>query len=174
MLHGDLSLSVDKSPWNSGRVTENIRRLWQADTISLDDDLPLFIEAANGFLEIALAHAKQTADLLWRALVTERQLTTRLTQFGQDLLTETAGSLPPNRLQAQADLAIFDTDDFDLNFITYIQDIFWEFDTFLADLGNVYKSGKSVFQTYKCTVVLEGFYGSGKNASYFDVCNFIK
>ena len=35
---------------------------------------------------------------------------------------------------AQADLAIFDTDDFDLNFITYIQDIFWEFDTFLADL----------------------------------------
>ena len=39
---------------------------------------------------------------------------------------------------AQADLAIFDTDDFDLNFITYIQDIFWEFDTFLADLGNVY------------------------------------
>ena len=35
---------------------------------------------------------------------------------------------------AQADLAIFDTDDFDLNFITYIQDIFWEFDAFLADL----------------------------------------
>ena len=45
---------------------------------------------------------------------------------------------------AQADLAIFDTDDFDLNFITYIQDIFWEFDTLLADLGNVYKSVESL------------------------------
>ena len=54
----------------------------QCDAVVIDDQLALLVEAADGLLEGALAHAEQLVDELGFALVTHRQATALLLEAG--------------------------------------------------------------------------------------------
>ena len=61
-------------------------------------------------------------------------------------------------LLKELDVIVIDADDFNLNLVTFLQHVADRFDAFAADLGDVYQTGQTIFQTDECTVVLNAFY----------------
>src|SRR5690606_20641354 len=80
--------------------------LRQFDMVRVDADPALFVQAADGLLEVALADAVVLGDLLRRALVAQRQAAALLLQPIKDLLLKQVAGLTSNRLQAEVDLAV--------------------------------------------------------------------
>src|SRR5690554_2728876 len=78
----------------------------QFDTIRVDADQALLVQAADGLLEVGLADAKLGGDELRGALVAERQLAALRAQAVDNLLLQSAGGMATDRLQAEVDLAV--------------------------------------------------------------------
>ena len=75
-------------------------------------------------------------------------------------LLDLLGSCFVQGFHAQADFAVFYADDLDFNRIALGQYRLGMLDAFITDLGNVYKAGKTVSESYECTIILQGLYGS--------------
>src|SRR5690606_16604002 len=69
----------------------------QFDTIRVDADQALLVQAADGLLEVGLADAKLGGDELRRALVAERQLAALRAQAVDNLLLQGAGGMATDR-----------------------------------------------------------------------------
>lgn len=59
------------------------------------------------------------------------------------------------RFHTETDLAVFDSDDFYINFIAYVKNSRRSFDTLIADLGNVYQSGETIADADESSVSLK-------------------
>src|SRR5690554_1107691 len=91
----------------SDKLPPNLSALSTAlDTVGVDDDAALPVQAADGLLEVALADAEQAGDFLRRALVAQGQYAVMFFQGLHDQLLQLIGSIAAHRLQAQADLAV--------------------------------------------------------------------
>ena len=118
---------------------------WKMDSFVQDSIKAIREKVGDGKVLLALSggvDSSVAAGLLSRAI--GKQLTCVFVDHG--LLRKNEGDEVESVFGLEGD--------FDLNFISYIQNSCRILDAFLRNLRNMYQSGKTVFQFDKCTVVL--------------------